>query len=116
LLSPVRPTIRRFAVPVLDFRNGETGRVRSTAGLKDDARTLASIAARASIAGVRRFADLPRNARRYVGAMIKALLEVAYDGLVWPAALPNLRYLGVGPLPSQIIKDVPPTADLVRLA
>jgi adenylosuccinate synthase len=30
--------------------------------------------------------------------------------------LPNLRYLGVGPLPSQIIKDVPATAELVKLA
>ena len=30
--------------------------------------------------------------------------------------LPNLRYLGVGPLPSQIIKDVPSTAELVALA
>ncbi|MDD2762399.1 MAG: adenylosuccinate synthetase [Opitutaceae bacterium] len=70
------------------------------------------------ITGVRRFADLPRNARRYVGAMMKALLEVAYDGGRWPAGgkLPNLRYLGVGPLPAQIIKDVPSTVELVKLA
>ena len=68
------------------------------------------------IAGVRRFADLPRNARRYAGAMMKALLAVAYDGRAWPAALPNLRYLGVGPLPTQIIKDVPATAELIQLA
>jgi adenylosuccinate synthase len=32
-----------------------------------------------------------------------------------PATLPNLRYLGVGPEPSQIIKDVPATAELLRL-
>jgi adenylosuccinate synthase len=31
------------------------------------------------------------------------------------ARLPNLRYLGVGPEPSQIIKDVPATAELIRL-
>ena len=31
-------------------------------------------------------------------------------------ALPNLRYIGVGPLPSQIIKDIPPTEELVKLA
>jgi adenylosuccinate synthase len=68
------------------------------------------------IAGVRRFADLPRNAQRYVGAMMEAVLAVAYEGLTWPAALPNLRYLGVGPLPAQIIKDVPATAELVQLA
>jgi adenylosuccinate synthase len=68
------------------------------------------------VAGVRHFGDLPRNARRYVGVMMKALLDVAYEGRDWPASLPNLRYLGVGPLPDQIIKDVPTTAELVRAA
>jgi len=68
------------------------------------------------IAEVRHFADLPRNARRYVGAMMKAVLDVAYEGREWPAPLPNLRYLGVGPLPDQIIKDVPTTAEIIRAA
>jgi adenylosuccinate synthase len=66
------------------------------------------------VSTVRRFGDLPRNAQRYVGAMVKSVLDVAY-GERWPAALPNLRYLGVGPLPAQIIKDVPPAAELVRI-
>ena len=50
--------------------------------------------------------------------MMKSTLDVAYAGEPWPAPekLPNLRYLGVGPEPSQIIKDVPATADLVKLA
>ncbi|MBS0633176.1 MAG: adenylosuccinate synthetase, partial [Verrucomicrobia bacterium] len=58
------------------------------------------------ISQIRRFADLPKNAQRYVAAMMKSLLDVAYAGEKWPAAdkLPNLRYLGVGPEPSQIIK------------
>ena len=68
------------------------------------------------ISQVRRFADLPVNARRYVGAMMKSLLESAHAGATLPATLPNLRYLGVGPGPSQIIKDIPATAELVRLA
>lgn len=70
------------------------------------------------ISGVRHFADLPKNAQRYAAAMVKTLLEVAHRGEPLPAAdkLPNLRYLGVGPEPSQIIKDVPPTADLIKLA
>jgi adenylosuccinate synthase len=68
------------------------------------------------ISGVRRFADLPANARRYVGGMVKGLLDVAYSGETSPATLPNLRYLGVGPGPSQVIKDIPSTAELVRLA
>ena len=70
------------------------------------------------ISTVRRFSDLPTNARRYVAAMMKSTLDVAYAGESWPSAdkLANLRYLGVGPEPSQIIKDVPPTSELVRLA
>jgi len=28
--------------------------------------------------------------------------------------LPNLRYLGVGPDPAQIIRDIPPTAELIK--
>jgi adenylosuccinate synthase len=68
------------------------------------------------ISGVRRFADLPPNARRYVAGMVKSILDVAYAGEARPANLPNLRYLGVGPAPSQIIKDVPSTAELDRMA
>jgi adenylosuccinate synthase len=70
------------------------------------------------VSQVRRFVDLPRNAQRYVGAMMKSLLEVAFEGAAHPAVdkLPNLRYLGVGPQPSQIIKDVPATPELVKLA
>jgi adenylosuccinate synthase len=69
------------------------------------------------ISQVRHFAGLPRNAQHYVAAMMKSLLDVAFAGESWLPAekLPNLRYLGVGPEPSQIIKDVPPTAELVRL-
>lgn len=69
------------------------------------------------ISGVRTFAALPRNAQRYVAAMVKSLLDVAYADGVRPAndQLPNLRYLGVGPEPSQIIKDVPATAELIKL-
>jgi adenylosuccinate synthase len=70
------------------------------------------------ISGVRHFKNLPPAAQRYAAAMMSSLLDVAYDGRARPAPekLPNLRYLGVGPLPSQIIKDVPATADLVALA
>jgi adenylosuccinate synthase len=67
------------------------------------------------LTAIRRFADLPKNAQRYVAAMVKSLLDVAYAGEKWPATLPNLRYLGVGPDPSQIIKDVPGTGELVKL-
>ena len=68
------------------------------------------------ISSVRHFGDLPANARRYVGAMLKAILDVAYEGEPRPPDMPNLRYLGVGPGTSQIIKDVPSTAELIASA
>jgi adenylosuccinate synthase len=69
-----------------------------------------------SLSGIRRFADLPPAARRYVAAMVRSVLDVAYEGESRPAALPNLRYLGVGPDPSQIIRDIPATEELIRPA
>ena len=67
------------------------------------------------VSRVRRFADLPPNARRYVGGMVRHVIDVACAGEPGPASLPNLRYLGVGPEPSQLIKDVPPAAELAGL-
>lgn len=70
------------------------------------------------ISKVRRFGQLPDAARDYVVAMVSATLAVAFDGMETPpdTELPNLRYIGVGPDPSQIIKDIPPTAELLRMA
>lgn len=65
---------------------------------------------------MRRWSDLPRNARRYLATMMRATFEVAYDGEAWPEILPNLRYVGVGPDPSQIIRDVPTPPELLAEA
>lgn len=67
---------------------------------------------------IRTFDNLPLNAKRYVAGMVKHTLEVAFgeETARWPADLPQLRYIGVGPEPSQIIKDAPPIRELVRLA
>jgi adenylosuccinate synthase len=67
------------------------------------------------ISHVRSFSDLPKNARAYVGGMMRSIIASAYHGEALPTPLPNLRYLGVGPEPSQIIKDIPPTAELMKL-
>lgn len=69
------------------------------------------------ISKVRTFDNLPINAKRYVANMMKATLEVAYgDEVKWPQDIPNLRYIGVGPDPDQIIRDIPETRELIRLA
>lgn len=71
---------------------------------------------KSDISQVRHFADLPLEARAYVAAMMNAIVTVAFGEGVTPPPekLPNLRYLGVGPDPSQIIKDIPSTAELLR--
>ena len=48
--------------------------------------------------------------------MMKALIDVANHGDSNKNKLPNLRYIGVGPEPSQIIKDVPAIEELLLLA
>lgn len=67
------------------------------------------------ISACRSFAQLPQAARRYIAFCTKAMIEVAarHDH---PLTYPNLRYIGVGPNPSQIIKDVPETGELLKLA
>ena len=67
------------------------------------------------LSGIRSFADLPDNARVYVAWLLRALIEVANHGDQHKTRLPNLRYIGVGPDPSQIIKDVPATEELLGM-
>jgi adenylosuccinate synthase len=62
------------------------------------------------ISSARRFDALPRAAQRYIAFAVKTIAALA------DAPAPNLRYIGVGPDPEQIIKDVPETAELVKLA
>ena len=68
------------------------------------------------ISGVRSFNDLPENAKNYVAWMMRALIDVANHGDQNKDKYPNLRYIGVGPEPSQIIKDVPDIQELLKLA
>ncbi len=70
---------------------------------------------REDISLVRKYEDLPYNARRYVAFLMKSILDVATRNGTSPAATPNLRYIGVGPGPAQIIKDVPPVAEVLKI-
>ena len=70
----------------------------------------------ADISKVRSFHALPNEARDYVAWMLRSVVDVANHGDRGPKRLPNLRYIGVGPGPSQIIKDVPSTEDLLKFA
>lgn len=68
------------------------------------------------ISKARRFADLPFAAQAYVAAMVRTVIEAAYHGEPWPETLPNLRFIGVGPMPSQVIRDAPATRELIALS
>ncbi len=66
------------------------------------------------ISEVRKFNDLPDNAKRYIAFCLKSVIDVASRGGKLEK-LPNLRYIGVGPMQSQIIRDVPTTEELLKL-
>ncbi|WP_309384034.1 adenylosuccinate synthetase [Cerasicoccus frondis] len=66
------------------------------------------------ISTVRSFGDLPAAAQRYIAFCAKATLDIAGRGGSHPPL--NVRYVGVGPDPSQIIKDVPEITELLKLA
>jgi adenylosuccinate synthase len=67
------------------------------------------------ISKVRSFEELPINAKRYVALCIRSVVELA-QSKGYKGALPNVRYIGVGPEPSQIIKDAPETKDLIKIS
>ena len=67
------------------------------------------------ISSIRSFAQLPPEARRYVAFTMAEIVRLAARGGSL-RSLPNLRYIGVGPDPDQIISDVPATAELIKLA
>lgn len=67
------------------------------------------------ISHVRSFNDLPQAAQRYVAFCLKSIIDVATRG-GRDLDLPNLRYVGVGPDPEQLIKDLPSTQALLAMA
>ncbi|HCR37739.1 MAG TPA: adenylosuccinate synthase [Opitutae bacterium] len=68
------------------------------------------------ITGVRYFEDLPEAAKDYVACVLKAIVSIAGRHEPRAMALPNIRYIGVGPEPSQIIRDVPDASALLERA
>lgn len=70
------------------------------------------------ISAVRRFADLPKAAQRYIATLYKATARIAFGGEenLPGADLPAVRYIGVGPDPAQIIRDTPAPRELLLFA
>jgi adenylosuccinate synthase len=59
------------------------------------------------------YQQLPIKAKAYFSRMVESLLEVAYPEGYSHRKLPQIRFIGVGPDPGQIISDVPPTEKLI---
>ena len=70
---------------------------------------------KADITKVRAYASLPAEARRYVAFTMAEIVRLASRGGSLNS-LPNLRYIGVGPDPDQIVSDIPSTAELIKQA
>jgi adenylosuccinate synthase len=68
---------------------------------------------KSDISKVRSWAQLPAEARRYVAFTMSEMVRLASRGHTLKS-LPNLRYIGVGPDPDQIISDVPATSELIK--
>ncbi len=54
------------------------------------------------------FDELPIEAKNYISRMITSLIEVAYREGMNGRTFPKIRFIGVGPDPGQIVRDVPP--------
>jgi adenylosuccinate synthase len=65
------------------------------------------------IASVRYFDDLPEAAKDYIAYLMHAIIAVAGRHEPRSMVYPNLRLIGVGPEPSQVIRDVPSTESLL---
>ena len=59
------------------------------------------------------FDTFPKEAKIYVSRMITSIIEVAY-GAKWKSEiLPDIKFIGVGPDPKQIVTDVPSTMEFM---
>jgi adenylosuccinate synthase len=65
------------------------------------------------IGSISSYGKLPLNAKTYISRMVGSLLEVAYPDGFSGLRLPQIRFVGVGPDPGQIISDIPLTDKLI---
>jgi len=62
---------------------------------------------------IKSFVNFPIETKIYVSRMITSIIEVAY-GEKWESKiLPDIKFIGVGPDPKQIVTDVPSTLEFM---
>mgnify|MGYP007000154800 CR=1 len=57
---------------------------------------------------------LPPEAKVYISKMVGSIIECAHPEGHEHTKLPEIRFIGVGPDPGQIISDIPKTLDLIN--
>ena len=67
-----------------------------------------------NIDDIRSYEKLPLNAKLFVNRLITSIIEVAYPDDWGERLLPNVRFIGVGPDPKQIVLNVPETKTLMQ--
>jgi len=64
---------------------------------------------------VKSFGALPLHAKEYIARMLSSVIDVAYPDGWLGKKLPQLRFIGVGPDPSEIISDLPTTEEILQI-
>lgn len=69
------------------------------------------------ITAVGSFKELPEAAKEYVAALYYHTIDAAFSerDLVQESELPGVRFVGVGPDPGQLIRDIPSPRELIEL-
>lgn len=66
------------------------------------------------ISEIKSYNHLPPEAKVYISKMVGSIIECAHPEGYEHTKLPEIRFIGVGPDPGQIISDIPKTLDLIN--
>lgn len=66
-----------------------------------------------NLQNIKCFDSFPKEAKIFVSRMITSIIEVAYGGNWEAKILPNIKFIGVGPDPKQIVTDIPSTMEFM---
>ncbi len=66
------------------------------------------------LGGLKSFDHLPLEAKSYIVAMLASIIEVAYPNGWKDQKLPEIRFIGIGPDPGEIISDLPSSKVLLE--
>ncbi len=60
-----------------------------------------------------KFEQFPKEAKKYIARMITSIINAAYGDKWKKRVLPNVKFIGIGPDPKQLVRDIPSTSDFM---